>query len=82
MDLDKLLGTLNEEEMCQIKIVSPDTAEFGQNLDFKCQLFFSLEPNFTGICERKPQPPSLSETGVSGISSLPSQSTGDYRREQ
>lgn len=33
---------LNEEEMCQIKIVSANSAEFGQNLDLKCQLFFLL----------------------------------------
>lgn len=82
VDPDKVLGTLSKEEMWQIQIVSANTAEFGQNLDLKGQYFFPLEPNFKGVWERKPKSPSLSETGISGLSSLPSQSIGECRKKQ
>lgn len=71
VDPDRLLGTLSKGEMCQNKIVWANSAEFGQNLYFKCQLFFFFFPlrlNFEGICKKKLESPTLSESGVSGIS--------------
>lgn len=52
VDPDRLLGTLSKGEMCQNKSVQANTAEFGQNLDLKWQLFYLLDST-SQECARK-----------------------------